>query len=98
MSQLHRVTHAVTDNPLGVTLTGSCGAFVFWGLHVSDIAVLLSAAAAVLGVVLQFYVAMRRLHVIEQDLQMARLVAGAGAEATRVVSGQIKAVEKRLDG
>lgn len=51
-------------SPTG-TLTATAAAFTFWGLHVSDIAVMLSALASICGVGLQFYVTLRRLRQLE---------------------------------
>jgi hypothetical protein len=48
------------------TLATTAAAFTFWGLHVSDIAVMLSAFASVCGVGLQFYVTIRRLRQLEK--------------------------------
>lgn len=93
----HKVIAATLDNAAAVTLGGAGSAVMFWGLHISDIAVIVSAFAAVLGVVLQFYVAMRRLHILERDVQAAKIVATAGAAATRAVTAQVKAVSDRLD-
>lgn len=53
-------------SPVG-TLSATATTFAFWGLHVSDIAVMLSALASVCGVGLQFYVTLRRLRKLEAD-------------------------------
>lgn len=87
-SPIQKIVQAATDNGLPVTLGGSISATVFWGLHISDLAVIVSALAAVIGVFLQFYVAMRRIHILEQDLAAARLVATAQAAAMR--AGSVK--------
>lgn len=36
-----------------VTYTGASGAALFWGLHMSDLAVMVSALAAICGVLIQ---------------------------------------------
>lgn len=108
---LHRVVHAATDNGLPVTLAGSASATVFWGLHISDIAVIISAFAAVAGVALQFYVAMRRIHLLEAEMNKAKdettkvkqtaavagVVATAAAVSNRQVADRVADLEKKID-
>lgn len=43
-----------------VTYTGAGSTLVFWGLHISDIAAIISTLCAVIGVGLQIYVVFRR--------------------------------------
>lgn len=47
-------------------LLATTSALTFWGLHISDIAVMLSALASICGVALQFYVTLRRLRKLEK--------------------------------
>ncbi len=95
---------AVTDNGLPITLGGSVSATVFWGLHISDVAVIVSALAAVLGVVLQFYIALRRIRLLETEMGKAKakavtagLVASAAAVASRGVAERVSDIESKLD-
>lgn len=55
-------THAqkALDNAPVLTYSGSTTALFFWGLHLSDIGVIVSSVASVCGVGLQFYVAISR--------------------------------------
>lgn len=108
---LQKVVTAVSENGLPVTLAGSASATVFWGLHISDIAVIISAFAAVAGVALQFYVAMRRIHLLEAEMSKAKvksrenastaaaagIVASAAAVAGRVVAGRVADLENKID-
>lgn len=106
-----KVLHAALNDGLPVTIGGSVSATVFWGLHISDIAVIVSALAAVMGVLLQFYVAMRRIHLLEAEMVKAKvksdknaaaaavagLVASAAATAGRTTAGKVKDLETKLD-
>lgn len=96
------IAHA--SDGLPVTLGGSGSALVCWGLHVSDIAVIVSALAAVIGVVLQFYVAMRRLKILEGEVKRtsqkadgAALVSAAVAKSQRETVNRVADVESKLD-
>lgn len=99
-----KALHAVVNDGLPVTIGGSVSATVFWGLHISDIAVIVSALAAVMGVALQFYVAMRRIHLLEAEMVKAKataaaagVVASAAAVANRTVAGKVADIESKLD-
>lgn len=54
------IIKAVADNAHTVTYTGASSAILFWGLHVSDIAAIISTACAVCGLMLQVYVVKQR--------------------------------------
>lgn len=90
---IHKLTAAVTDNPVVLTYGAVPVTITFWGLRISDWAVLISAFAAVLGVVLQFYVSMRRLHMLEHEAAASKKVVAAVSEAQRVVAGKVDAIE-----
>lgn len=49
------------------TIASTASTFMFWGLHFSDLAVMLSAIASVCSVGLQFYVTLKRLRKLERD-------------------------------
>jgi hypothetical protein len=49
------------------TLSATATTVAFWGLHISDVAVMLSALASVCGAGLQFYVTLKRLRKLEAD-------------------------------
>lgn len=106
-----KVLHAALNDGLPVTIGGSVSATVFWGLHISDIAVIVSALAAVMGVLLQFYVAMRRIHLLEAEMVKARVksdknaataaaagvVASAASVANRTLAGQVSNLQSKID-
>lgn len=69
----------VADNAPTMTYAATGATVLFWGLHVSDIAVLISALASILGVTLQFYLAMHRIRRLERASQ-ASLVRADTAE------------------
>jgi hypothetical protein len=61
--QVHQnLEHAAT-----VTYTGAGGAVVLWGLHLSDIAVCISAAAALGGFLLQVWVARAKVQLMKRS-------------------------------
>lgn len=53
------IQHA-TNNAPAITYTGATSTLVFWGLHISDMAAIVSTLCAVAGVLLQIYVVFRR--------------------------------------
>lgn len=50
----------VLESGPGITYAGAGSTLVFWGLHLSDIAAIVSTLCAVIGVGLQIYVVFRR--------------------------------------
>jgi hypothetical protein len=60
MDTHHHILKAVAENANVITYAGAGGTIVFWGLHVSEIAAIISTFCAVCGLALQFYVALRR--------------------------------------
>lgn len=92
---IHKLTTTVTDNPAVMTYAGAGAAATFWGLHIGDWAVLISAFAAVLGVLLQFYVSMRRLHLLERDAAASKVVVEAMAQGQRAVATKVETLEQK---
>lgn len=78
----------VLDHAPTATYAAAGSTFVLWGLHLSDIAVILSALATMAGVALQFYVALHRIRMLEK----AQVVQAA---ASVVNSARIGAVEEQ---
>lgn len=81
--------HAMLNSAPTVTFAGGTSAILFWGLHVSDIAVICSSLATILGVVLQFYMVLHRMRIMEQQ-QVAQSITSAGNRA------KMEAVEQRV--
>lgn len=77
-------TTANTHAPL-LTYGATGSTVLLWGLHLSDIAVILSAMASVCGVVLQFYIAIHRIRRLERQQDAGKKVASALAEGIRVL-------------
>lgn len=73
------------DNSPAATVTAGAATAVFWGLHVSDICMILSTFATVCGLALQFYLATTRIRRLEHRQDQHIKVTGAVAEAVRVV-------------
>lgn len=84
MSGEHAI-NAVTNNAPAITYGGSTAAVLFWGLHVSDIAVILSAFASICGVFLQGYVAIHRIRRLERTAKAQEQVTTALAEGVRTL-------------
>ncbi len=68
--EAHHIIQAAYKGPV-VTYAGTTATVLFWGLHVSDLAVIISALASLLGVALQFYVAMHRINRLERASQLS---------------------------
>lgn len=83
----------VAENAPGATYTATGATVLFWGLHVSDVAVLLSAIASIAGVVLQFYLALHRLRRLERDQDASRRVVSALAESGRATAAKVEKQE-----
>lgn len=83
MIQQH-VQQAAENSP-SITYTATGATVLFWGLHAGDIAVLLSALASILGVCLQFYLALSRIRRVEQGQESNAIVTHALAESHRVL-------------
>lgn len=62
----------VADGGPAVTYAATGATVLFWGLHVSDIAVMVSALASLLGVSLQFYLAMHRIGRLERAERISK--------------------------
>jgi len=84
------VIQPIINNAPGITLAAGTTTFVFWGLHVADIAVLLSAAASVCGVGLQFYVALHRIRRLERQADANVIVTNAMAEQARAMDTKVE--------
>ena len=94
----------VADAGPALTYTGTTATVLFWGLHVSDIAVLLSTTASILGVTLQFYLALHRIRRLEHGQETAKKVIVAVAKGARVAAqksadntSRIAAVEEKVE-
>lgn len=76
---------ADTSQPAVFTAGAGATTVVFWGLHVSDICMILSTLATLSGLFLQIYLAMARIRRLERRQDEHIKVTGAVAEAVRVV-------------
>lgn len=98
------------DNAPAITYTAGGSTAVLWGLHLSDIGVIVSAFATVLGVILQFYVTIHKIKMLERDqkeqARLALIAAGQGvanaaltadnAARTSVIEQKVAAVTEQL--
>lgn len=80
----------LAENAPAATYTATGATVVFWGLHISDVAVLLSAFASIAGVALQFYLALHRLRRLEKAQDASRVVVNALAESGRVTAAKVE--------
>lgn len=81
------------ENAPTVTYTASGATVLLWGMHATDIAVLLSALASILGVALQFWLAMRRIRVLERQQSATSLAVGAVSESQRHVAKVVNEIK-----
>jgi hypothetical protein len=79
-------SHPILDAAPGVTYTAMGSTVVFWGLHISDIAVILSASATICGVALQFYVALHRIRMLEVNQAAGNIKSAVNSAAIAVVA------------
>lgn len=59
--------HTNLEHASGLTYTAAGVTGVFWGLHISDIAVIVSAMAAVVGVGFQIWVAITKVRLMKRS-------------------------------
>lgn len=78
----HHITHT---SDASLTLVAGSTTLVFWGLHVSDICMILSTLATLCGLGMQIYLAMRRISRLERRQDAHIEVTKAVSEAVRVV-------------
>lgn len=102
--QLNAVVQGLQDNAPAITYTGGTSALVFYGLHISDIGIIVSMFATLAGVFLQVYVTMHKMRMLERDQKeserLALIAAGRGIAAdlkSAENSARITALEKKVD-
>ena len=99
----HSVPQSVIA-PQVLTYSSTGATVLFWGLHATDIAVIMSAFASICGVLLQFYIVMHRVNRLEKSAiivenRAARevIAAAAIAESSRAVAKKAVDTEVRVD-
>ena len=85
-----RVEAALQSAPV-LTFGGAGSSFFFWGLHISEVGVIVSSLAAVCGVLLQTYVVIRsvrneKLRQIEIAAETVRAAASLAKETARLAA------------
>lgn len=80
-----------------VTYGSTASTVLFWGLHLSDIAVFMSATASVCGVLLQFYVTFSRIRKLEQDSEQKDRVIDVITRSQIASKIKSKINETRID-
>jgi hypothetical protein len=80
----------LVENANAITYSSGAATVLFWGLHLSDIAVLLSSFASVCGVGLQFYVALHRIRRLEKGLEANNKVTEAQAVQARAIATKLE--------
>lgn len=86
----HQILKGALDNAPGITYGSAAATVTLWGLHISDIAALLAAFASVMGVALQFYVAMHRIRRLEKGLEANNIVTEAQADQARAMQTKLE--------
>lgn len=95
MIQQH-IIKAAENSPV-VTYTGAGVTVLFWGLHLSDVCMILSTLATLCGVALQVVLALHRIRRIERQQDATKLVVGAVARSTAGVAARVEAIEKAAE-
>ena len=90
-TNIHAAVDRAVQNAPVLTYGGTGSAVVFYGLHISEIGVIISALASVCGVGLQFYLAFRSMKL--RDQQTAVLKAEA-KKTTSTLKQEINASDK----
>lgn len=92
----HHLSRAAENSP-AITYASAGATAVFWGLHVSDICMILSTLATLCGVGLQIFLALHRIRRLEQQQRATNLVVGAVTDSQRVVAAKVETLEKPGD-
>lgn len=92
----HYVARA-SDSAPAVTFTSGASTVLFWGLHLGDLAVIVSMLATVAGLALQFYVAFRRISSLERGQAVSLVATAAVATAARAQAVKSADNAARLD-
>lgn len=79
-----------------ITYTATSATVLFWGLHISDIAVMISAFASICGVGLQFYVVVHRIRRLERGHDKNEDNIAATRKVTAAISGAVRALDDRV--
>lgn len=95
MIQQHIIRAA--GNAAPVTYGGAATTAVFWGLHVSDICMIVSTLVTLCAFALQLYLAMHRLRRLERAQDATKLAVGAVSQSTQGVAARVAAIEKAAD-
>lgn len=59
----------LTDQAHLLTYGGSAGSIVIWGLHISEIAAIVSAFVAVCGLAIQVFIALAKLRYMKRNYE-----------------------------
>lgn len=89
MLQAHHVD-AIQSHAPTVTYAATGSAVVLWGLHASDIAVIMSSFASVCGVLLQVYLAIHRIRRLERMSDANVKVTSALAQSQRALDHKVE--------
>lgn len=85
----HHIISKADPSHVPAAFTAGAGSttLVFWGLHVSDICMILSTLCTVAGLALQFWLAMNRIRKLEKKQD-------AHIEVTAAVAGAVRVLDK----
>jgi hypothetical protein len=86
------------DGVVGITYASGAATAVFWGLKVSDICMIMSTLATFLGLALQVFLAMRRIHRLEHRQEQVSHVAVVTAKKFKTHAETDKQRETENDG
>lgn len=95
MIQQHIIKAA--ENAAPVTYGGATATAVFWGLHVSDICMIVSTLVTLCGFGLQMFIALHRLRRLERAQDATKLAVGAVSHSAQGVAARVEAIEKAAE-
>lgn len=92
----HHPLVKLAENAPGVTYGGATASIALWGLHISEICVIVSTLVSVLGLALQIWLATYRIRRLERGHSHTEAVK-AIAKSHRALDAKVETIEKTGD-
>lgn len=93
----HHPLVKLAENAPGATYGGATASIALWGLHISEICVIVSTLVSVLGLALQIWLATYRIRRLERGHSHTEVVVKAIAQANRALDAKVDNIEKTGD-
>lgn len=84
----------LADTAPAITVGSSAATVAFWGLQVNEICAIISTVIALIGLLLQVFLAVRRIKKLERQQNATQLAVGAVAHSTQGVAKRVDVIEK----